>query len=230
MPGYNIEKYNSTLALCKASLNKSFVIGYEGQFNQEITYYIKNENNPKYTFLGNSIDLPTKIKAAQFHAVDKSGELSSAAASTLGDLSNVRDFDRAYTYFKYVLSNPLHCPLFAIEQSYLFFDHQSDSLYSFSDNGKKKGSVFINHHKMKGWYNKLYVDYSTQEVYALFKLRNRLQLRKVNLNDGSLETTTLIDGHSFPEKIMLRDGILYYLYRSPYQSGAPQNLFKKRIN
>lgn len=230
MPGYSIKEYNSTLALCKASMYTSYVIGYEGQFRQEVSYYLKKEEEKDYLYLGKSVDALTQYKAAQFYAVAKGGTLSAAASQELGELADVREFDRAYTYFKYVSSRPLHSPLYAINESYLFFNHQTDSLHYYSPQGKWEKSIPIQYHKLKGWQNSLLVDYTTHDIYALFKIKNRLQLRKLSIEDGTLEEITPIDGHSFPEKIMIREGVLYYLYRSPFKSGSPQNLFKKRLD
>lgn len=232
LPPYSLEEYENTLQRCKVSLGQNIILGYTDDNRQEVHYYIKEKESEEYQLLRKIRDLEAqmgfKYFATKFNRFNEEG-FSAASAKTVDQLSSVRELDRSFTYFKHVMTKPLYCPIFNVNDYFLLFDHFNNNLVYYDWEGHQLDSMVIEYHKSKNWNDQLIQDYYTDDIYGVFEKGNALEVRKIDLSTG---TTTMLSVQSkkrFPTKLRIRDQKLYYLQRDQHKPGLPQQLFELDI-
>lgn len=146
------------------------------------------------------------------------------------DQKNLRIIERNTYYLDKVLKKPDYHPLFKIDNSIYIFDHLIDSMFVYDSIGAYQKRISIDYHNQKNWAEKVMVDYENQNVYALFKSNGYTSLKQINITTGKVTSTIKIERHTFPEKIKIRDGFVYYLFADPYQMGAPKKIYKQALD
>ncbi|MCE3259047.1 MAG: hypothetical protein K0S12_688, partial [Bacteroidetes bacterium] len=114
---------------------------------------------------------------------------------------------------------PLYAPLFVLKDTVCVFNHYTDHIYHFDRKNKLIDSVKINYHHPKNWREwkkKLYVDEFENKVYAFFSKNDHHYLKQIDHQSGR-EIKTYKLKHPSAEKIKIRDGYVYYVYR-PFES------------
>lgn len=124
----------------------------------------------------------------------------------------------------------LYAPLFIIGDTICIFNHHNDYLYHYDKSNRLLDSVKINYHHPKHWREwkkKLYVDESLRQVYAFFSKSGHHYLKRINHHNGQATLTYKLQHHS-AEKIKIKDGYVYYVYR-PFGSTQEKFLYRERI-
>lgn len=219
---YPIITFNKSLSLCKISSEKSFIIQYVGNHEQQVEYYIKKTNSDEYDLLRAPRNNDF-LSMAKNYERQYSSETKSSSGSTREEMDKGYALDRAYTYFKYVESDPIYVPLFRVGENYLLFDHSVDSVITYDIEGNYISSTFIDYHKEEKWKQKVLFDEATSKFYTVFKSKGQILLTSIN-EDMKLEPNAIIIKKSIHSKLQIRNNRVFYLYRDP--SGyAIQNLF-----
>ncbi|MES2680594.1 MAG: carboxypeptidase-like regulatory domain-containing protein [Bacteroidota bacterium] len=125
---------------------------------------------------------------------------------------------------------PLYAPLFIIKDTICIFNHHNDFLYHYNRDNQFIDSVKISYHHPKNWKDwkkQLFVDDTENKVYALFSRNGHRYLRNVNYQTGEEKGNYTLQHHS-AEKIKIRDGFVYYVYR-PFGSTQEKFLYRERI-
>lgn len=228
MKAYPIEAFNNTLDRCKASLNQNIVLAYQGENQQEIHYFLKEKEAKDYKTLRKIRDLKAQMGFNYFenkYEQFKENGLSAASSNSLSDIKDVRALDRAFTYYKYVMTKPLYCPIFSVDNSLLLFDHFNNKMLYYDVKGNQLDSVSIEYHLAQDWNHQLLQDYYTKEIYAVFERGHLLEIKKMDLKLGEPTQLSVKSKKRFPIKLRIRDQKLYYLQRDMYKAGLPQQLF-----
>ena len=125
---------------------------------------------------------------------------------------------------------PLYAPLFVINDTICIFNHHNDFLYHYTKQNKLVDSVKINYHHPKNWREwkkQLFVDETENKVYAFFSKNGHHYLKQINHQNGKEILTYKLQHHS-AEKIKIKDGYIYYVYR-PFGSTQERFLYRERI-
>jgi hypothetical protein len=125
---------------------------------------------------------------------------------------------------------PLYAPLFILKDTICIFNHYNDHLYHYSKNNKLIDSVPIAYHHPKNWRHwkkQLFVDEPENKVYAFFSKDGHHYLKQIDFQTGKEIMTYKLKNHS-GEKIKIRDGYVYYVYR-PFDSTQERFLYRERI-
>ena len=110
-----------------------------------------------------------------------------------------------------MLSQPTYCPLFNLRDSIFVFDHVLGVCYVHDEEGNKVRSFPIEHQEIKGWRNLLVPDANGNRLYAHVKQGNKVYLMEINLNDGTMLRSALLQDAAFVEHLKIKDGYAYYL-------------------
>jgi len=125
---------------------------------------------------------------------------------------------------------PLYAPLFVISDTICIFNHHNDFLYHYSKQNKLIDSVKIDYHHPKNWREwkkQLFVDEPQNKVYAFFSKDGHHYLKQINHQSGKEVLTYKLQHHS-AEKIKIKDGYVYYVYR-PFGSTQERFLYREKI-
>lgn len=125
---------------------------------------------------------------------------------------------------------PLYAPLFVIKDTVCVFNHYTDQIYHFDRNNKLIDSVKISYHHPKNWREwkkQLFVDEFENKVYAFFSKNDHHYLKQIDFQTGK-EVKTYKLKHPSAEKIKIKDGYVYYIYR-PFESTQEKFLYRERI-
>lgn len=121
----------------------------------------------------------------------------------------------------------LYAPIVKKDSIICLFNHFSSTIQFFNKNGLQLREVPIRYHKMKRWKKYILYDEFTQEVYTAFHTRWGEYICRIDLETGTLSDAVPLD-LAFIEKVTIRNGVLYFLHRNPYQ-GA-RNRMIQRVN
>lgn len=125
---------------------------------------------------------------------------------------------------------PLYAPLFVMRDTICIFNHYTDYLYHYDKNSKLIDSVKINYHHPKNWREwkkQLFVDEPQNKVYAFFSKDGHHYLKQIDHQTGQAIMTYKLQNHS-AEKIKIKDGYVYYVYR-PFDSTQERFLYREKI-
>jgi hypothetical protein len=125
---------------------------------------------------------------------------------------------------------PLFAPLFVIGDTLRIFDHYKDCLFHYDAMGHKLDSVPISYHHPKNWKewkNQMVKDVTEGNVFAVYNKDGRKYLKRISYRTGKEEGFYKVIHYS-ADKIKVRDGYIYYVYR-PYESTQEKFLYKERI-
>jgi hypothetical protein len=133
-------------------------------------------------------------------------------------------------FTKSMYYEPVYAPLFVLSDTVCIFNHYSDYIYHFDRKNKLIDSVKISYHHPKNWREwkrQLYVDRYENKVYALFSKDGHHYLKQIDHRNGKEMKTYRLKHHS-AEKIKIRDGYVYYVYR-PFDSTQEKFLYRELI-
>lgn len=133
-------------------------------------------------------------------------------------------------FTKSIYYTPLFAPLYIVSDTICVFDHYKNSLFHYDKNGNKLDSVNITYHHPKNWKewkNKMVKDLTEDKIYAVYDNSGHRYIKNINSNTGRDEGKYSIIHYS-ADKIRIRDGYIYYVYR-PFQSLQEKYLYKEKI-
>jgi hypothetical protein len=134
-------------------------------------------------------------------------------------------------FTKSMFYEPLYAPLFIMNDTICIFNHHNDYLYHYNNQNKLIDSVKINYHHPKNWREwkkQLFVDEAENKVYAFFSKDGHHYLKQINYQTGKEVLTYKLQHHS-AEKIKIKDGFVYYIYR-PFGSTQERFLYREKIH
>ncbi len=125
---------------------------------------------------------------------------------------------------------PLYAPLIVLNDTIHVFNHYANYLYHYSKDLVMLDSVKINYHHPKNWKEwkkQILVDKQLNKVYAFFSRNGHHYIKGINTTTGAELGSYHLQHHS-AQKIKLKDGYLYYVYR-PFDSTQEKFLYREKI-
>lgn len=110
-----------------------------------------------------------------------------------------------------LLSQPTYSPMLNLRDSIYVFDHVVGICYVHDNEGNEVRSFPLEHQEHNGWRNLLIPDSNGKKVYAHMRLRNKVYLMEVDLDNGALLSSTHLKHAKFVEHLKVKDGYAYYL-------------------
>jgi len=180
-------------------------------------YHIQDEKEmelfrSEYKYLGPK----EKVEAYQFeldHGVDK--EVVAAY---------MRGFQNTHYH------EPLYAPLVILGDTIMVFDHIHHQVNFFNSSGASIGTRKIDYHLQKGlgkWLGKIWRDGFTKRIYTAYKKAGRISVYEIFPFQEKFAFCLQLQ-HPYIEKIKMRDGDIYYIYK-PFESTKNRYLYKEKI-
>ncbi|MCB9171068.1 MAG: hypothetical protein H6594_12040 [Flavobacteriales bacterium] len=110
-----------------------------------------------------------------------------------------------------------HCPeapLFVVHDTLCVFDRSIGTVRRFTLGLQDAGSAPLDACETKGWRVSYLQDPVSRNVYVHLSRNGRSIVRPVNISDGRPGAVTEVP-QPFVSKVRIRDGAMYYLYRTP---------------
>lgn len=229
---YPRSEFEETAALCEAAIGRNLIIARIGDLEQEVNFFLKPEGTTQYDFLKRIVNHKDQAIARNYARVygDFRDEgTSSASLNTRSSLQGLRNLDRSYTFFKYVLSVPLFAPIYEIEKQFVLFDTYNGVIEWYTPQGIPVQTKKVDFKEQKDWANLLLFDKEQEQVYVFKTDGPKKYVQKLSLESGNLGESINLKKHPFAENYKIKDGYIYYLYREDYQPGLPKKLYKHRL-
>jgi hypothetical protein len=86
----------------------------------------------------------------------------------------------------------------------------------------------IIYHADDSWEEEIFVDKALNKAYTCYEKRGRIEMRELNLDDGTARTNLLIP-ITFPEKIKVNNGYVYFLYKEAGNIWARKELYRLKL-
>ena len=211
------EKFDKTFAPIAALTDSVLVTKQAFYYGQEWAFFKVNRNTRKTEFLcdiyGESLEMAKnwdidnrRLGAGQgsmfYSPIKKSEELEVMEENLL----------------KKLMLQEVYVPVLNIDNSIYIFDFQNDAIYIYNNLGDYVDRVEMSFHRgfrnsvNKNWDNHIVYDDATKECYAQFTQDGIVTLKKINLKNGKIEASYVLDSHVFPENIQIHNGIVYYKF------------------
>ncbi len=123
----------------------------------------------------------------------------------------------------------LYVPIFESEHLVYIFNHLESRISILDAYGKLIDQIPIAYHHSKKWKKKVYFDAAQSKAYTSFDTKWGEQIVSINLKNGSLGTPIPIN-LAFIEKIKIRNGALYFLYKNSFNEERNRRLQKIKID
>jgi len=124
----------------------------------------------------------------------------------------------------------LYAPLFLIGDTICIFDHYRDKLYRYDIEQKLLDSSAIRYHhpaKWTDWKKKMFKDAVYDHIYALYSRDGHQYIKRIGTSDGKEKGMFKLTHYS-AERIRIRDGYVYYVYR-PFGSTQEKYFYRELI-
>lgn len=124
-----------------------------------------------------------------------------------------RDDFVSWNYANKILYRPVKTALFRIMGYTCIFNIPERSMEFYDDEGSfsYKLAILADVVKSGRWTQEILSDEITHQVYTSFINNGMVTIYKIDLNTGKLDKQISLD-HSFPQKVIIHGGLLYYLY------------------
>lgn len=222
--GVTLEKHQSVFKNIEALTDSIVVTKKKLYSGQEVVYFYTNRNNGKTEVLcdvyGSSREMAKNWRMDEIR-------LKRALNPGTSDFVNPYEKPVEWETFeadmlKRVMLQEIYVPLLNIDNKIYIFDFQKDYIYKYDERGKYLGKTEISFHLKSRyarrdaldnpWDKKLIYDKARKEVYAQYISSGTVTLKKIDLENGNIIDTYVLDDHYFPENIQVYDGVIYYQF------------------
>lgn len=219
--------YITFIKPCVAANENYFFLEYVSNYGQTIEYFSQRKADDLYLYLRvindpvvtNDVVSMGLALGEPYPAGVLMGEISER------ELKDNRVKFQAETFFKNVMTNPVYSPLIKTTNAIYIFDHLADTCFVISHNSELLRQFKIDYHLSPEWAAKLITDESGEKIYALHQLNGIHRISEINLESGELKKSTELSDHTYPEKIKIKDGYVFYLYH-PRDNGGFSKLYR----
>jgi hypothetical protein len=146
-----------------------------------------------------------------------------------GAVNNANATTVEWYWVRKIIYPPIKSFLYRIGEFICIFNTPNKQMefYDLAGNYSYKIELITDHAGGGRWTNDILIDDITLKVFTTYLKNGILTLYEIDLNTGTL-TKVLSTFHYFPQKLMISDNYLYYLYDDPI---APDNkmLFRQRL-
>lgn len=165
-----------------------------------------------------------------------------AALDNRDDLSDLRRMFDEGRFVRLAVYTPVTAPLKRMDNTLIIFDFPGSKLCFFAPSGEEYGEVSITFHHIvrehgplerlfqsKDWRDyEVYVDEQAYKAYFLKTKGASYELNEINLYTGAAGPSYRLD-YPFPEKITVRDGYAYFLFKSNGDWGR-KRLYRQKLD
>jgi len=126
------------------------------------------------------------------------------------------DFYRQYVGVDWLDSKilePVYAALYKIRDTLLIFDFIHSEAITFDDSLEVANKTLFSFHKERKWEKGLIVDETWQDIYTCYLKEGITQIARLDRKTFKPANTTEVDGMIFIDKLKIRNGHAYFLYK-----------------
>lgn len=139
-----------------------------------------------------------------------------------------REHAQRAQFFQQIVSLPDYIPLFVKNDTTYIFDHLKSKLTLMTDTGAVLKSIPIDYHQSKNWNKKVHLDANRGTFYSVEENNGVQVFCHLNAEMFGIEKSTKVDKHSYPKKVIVFNGFVYYTYKEHVNDNL-NKLFRQRI-
>ena len=233
LPPVSNLKFNSAFSTCKAYHNGNLYYQYSHYHNfvNEI-YYIDLTDDKTQKDL-RIIEDTVKIRRFEreydiFFYAERNLELGMSVSEIEKNLQQLRERQR----FDWIDSTSrfasMYVPFFKIGNQFGILNYFESKLEIYSEDHQLTGDYPIDFQNDPEWERDYFIDPVKNKLYNLFRKNGISNLREIYIDSGKLGPPITIPDFTFIEKIRVRDGVIYFMYRDNVNEG-PMMLYRMTI-
>ncbi|MFZ5553280.1 MAG: hypothetical protein ACOZCO_09210 [Bacteroidota bacterium] len=197
----------------------------------EFNYYVYNVEDSSYKNIHKVVDKPLmELFRAQYKYVDGRDKLTAYRAQLETGVDKEIWIAIWSGFPNSIYYDQLYAPMFIKEDTIMIFDHYTNKLYRYDARNNPIDSVDISYHigvDKKEWEQLLVKDQETGVIYSVYLRGGKYYLKELNTSTGEVKNVFRLY-YKYPEKLQVRDGYAYYIYR-PYESAQKKFLYKEKF-
>lgn len=199
---------------CITSIENKFYLQQYYYHNQVLSYYVTDTIDGSYKefrVISDDVGLKMLGDRNRFHSM----------GSTAPTEADIRFEEMCFF-------DPIFAPMIKLKDKIAIFNFIESYLELYNNEGKEIKKINISMHKDRQWKEHIYHDEITGKIYFLYQRNGFSYLKEFDLETEKLTKTIDIPDFKFIEKIKVRNGNVFFLYRKN-QALELTRLFKLRI-
>lgn len=218
----SLAEFNEIIKPCEAASGSNLIISEYTNHNQKYTLALKVKPEKQFTPFFQIWDHETETTATELYweivgmYTVESDTISNVIINKVWDWETLRELAITPEIIQYVgfydgvVSKGVNVHTFQLKESLVVFDLCFDSLHIFNKDGAHLSAISTPR-KKTNMKQKVCLDRQREEFYLIDFNKGLFQFSRINLTDGSLETSFVLTEQSFPENVQIFDGSLYFL-------------------
>lgn len=233
---YNLEKLYDLFGNCL--FETPYHLAFEGgQRNNLDNQYASRDlsalpnvgsGNEKWNHIFFLIDKTTKEKTLLDKVFESEKKRSAIEHASFELPESHRTFDEMLRFAEMVFFKPSFQTVKLINDTIYYFNHLKSQIDIYSQDLILVKNINVEYHNQDNWKPVIITDIVKNKAYTIFTRGAKYLLMAINLNDGSVSEITKID-KLFPEKIMVNNGYLYFLYNNKNNIWQKRSLFQGQL-
>jgi len=118
--------------------------------------------------------------------------------------------------------------LCSIGDTIYYFNHSNSLIEIFTKQLEFLKEIDILYHQKENWKSEILIDKADHKVYTVFSSGMKYQIDEINLQDGTTELKQIIP-LTFPEKLKINNGYVYFLYKEMGNVWAKKELYQLKL-
>jgi hypothetical protein len=187
--------------------------------NQTVAFFATSNLNKNAVKLLKEITHVKRREAVQDYANEtnalnqyvESLGLSKVTATTMQELELVREAQNMIDKLEMIYALPSYSFLKLVNDSIYLFAHDIDSMFVYDQHWNPLKGERINYHHLKMWGKELIVNEERTRVYAKLIQDSKPMIAEIDLQTGTLKSSSFALESRFPTKIKIRNNSIYFM-------------------
>ena len=223
---YTHEMFQTHYAPCAATTRTNIIIHKRHDYNQMLTYYIRQKDNKRLREMV-SVGDEIIVQVANDYQVQLDNDPApNTVHSSIANHEAAKEKMQNAFWLAIQLSKDAYHPLIKLRDSLYIFDHGINKCLVYDEFGHLRREFSISHSTLPGWKFQLITDKALERIYALTIEGGNTKLHEISLTNGAVLNSYALEEHAFPKNLQIRNGYVYYRYTS--KSGY-YKLFRQRL-
>jgi hypothetical protein len=231
----DLEKLNWNLQYFDDVNDTSLFIRRYKDYNQTVAFFAISSLHPKHVRQIKEIGDNQRKNAVHEFANESIGmnnylaslKLSKVSASTPEELKLVRSAQLMADMLEMNYVSASYSILKLVNDSLYLFAHDIDTMFVYDQKWNLVKSKRLYYHHLKIWGKELLVNEEKSKVYAKLIENSKFIIAEIDLQTGLLKSAPTIIKARFPNKIKIRNDVVYFMAKS--ESGIGYTIYSQKL-
>jgi hypothetical protein len=225
-------RFIAAISKCVGMTSEKFAFKKSSSHGIDQTFYTldRNSGDTKVIYeindstISKSLRDTEMLKWAEDNCEDDPNR--STETRSFSNKANQEQYFPSFFYRSY--SPPEYNPLFIVDDTLYIFNHAEGRIDQLDEDGNLISSTRINYQFMKGWEEVIYSDKEMKKFYAVWMKNGVQHLIGLALTDEEQNFSAKITKHAYPEKVIVRNGYVYYAYKPNFDASL-NKLYRQKL-